>query len=62
MLRNSSGEHMAEKFGFEIKEWNEVKEEMRQALTKRTKVQGTIPYSTLVDQVTTISLEPGSSA
>ncbi len=53
---------MTEKYGFDIEDWNAAKEEMREALAERAKVRGMIPYSELVNQVTTISLEPNSYA
>ena len=53
---------MPEKYGFDIDDWNAAKEEMREALAERAKVRGMIPYSELVNQVTTISLEPNSYA
>lgn len=53
---------MPEIYGFDIDEWNAAKEEMRDALAERARVRGMIPYSELVNQVTTISLEPNSYA
>jgi hypothetical protein len=53
---------MATKYGYENADWEAAKEEMRDILIERAKVGGTIPYSALVNQVTTIHLEPDSYA
>lgn len=53
---------MTAKYGFDIDDWNAAKEEMRQALIERARLRGMIPYSELVDQVTTIRLQPNSFA
>ena len=53
---------MTTRYGYEIAEWNAAKDEMRQALIERARLRGMIPYSDLVDQVTTITLEPNSPA
>lgn len=42
--------------------WTAAKEEMRQTLIQRAKVRGMIPYSELVEKITTIELEPNSFA
>ena len=55
-------EKTEQRYGFGIDDWNAAKEEMRQALIRRAKVRGMIPYSELVNQATTISLEPNSYA
>lgn len=53
---------MTTKYGYENADWEAAKEEMRSILIERAKVGGTIPYSDLVNQVTTIHLEPHSHA
>ena len=53
---------MTERYGYDIDDWNAAKEEMRQRLIERAKVRGMIPYSGLVDQVTTNRLEPNAFA
>lgn len=53
---------MTTKYGYDIDGWNTAKEEMRQAMISRAKVRGTIPYSDLCKEVTTIALEPHSHA
>jgi len=53
---------MTTRYGFEINDWNAAKEQMRQALIDRARVRGMIPYSELVNQVDTITLEPDSFA
>ncbi len=53
---------MTAKYGYEPQEWTTAKEEMRQALIQRAKVRGLIPYSELVEKITTIELEPNSFA
>ena len=50
------------KYGYEPHEWEEAKTEMRTALVERAKVRGMIPYSELVEKITTIELEPNSFA
>jgi hypothetical protein len=53
-------------YGYENADWEAAKEEMRSILIERARVggevKGTIPYSDLVNQVTTIHLEPDSYA
>lgn len=53
---------MTTKYGFEPGEWEAAKGEMRAALVERAKVRGMIPYSELVEKITTIELEPNSYA
>lgn len=57
---------MTTKYGYENADWEAAKEEMRSILIERAKVggevKGTIPYSDVVNQVTTIHLEPDSYA
>ena len=53
---------MGTRYGYDMVDWRAAKEEMRQALIERAKVRGMIPYSDLVAQVTTITLEPESYA
>lgn len=53
---------MTTKYGYEQHEWDQAKTEMREALVERAKVRGMIPYSELVEQITTIELEPNSYA
>jgi hypothetical protein len=55
-------EDMATKYGYEQDEWDQAKAEMRSALIERAKVRGMIPYSELVEKITTIELEPNSYA
>jgi len=50
------------KYGYEQSEWNAAKTEMREALVERAQVRGMIPYSELVEKITTIELEPNSFA
>lgn len=50
------------KYGYEQHEWDEAKAEMREALVERAKVRRMIPYSQLVEKITTIELEPNSFA
>ena len=52
----------AQKYGYEIDDWNRAKEEMCELLVERAKLRGMMPYSELVSQVTAISLEPNSYA
>jgi molybdopterin synthase catalytic subunit len=54
--------NMAMKYGYEQHEWDAAKAEMREALVERAKVRGMIPYSELVEKITTIELEPNSFA
>lgn len=53
---------MTTKYGYEQQEWDQAKAEMREALIERAKVRGMIPYSELVEKITTIELEPNSYA
>jgi len=53
---------MTTKYGSEPQEWEAAKAEMRAALIERAKVRGMIPYSELVEQITTIEFEPNSFA
>jgi molybdopterin synthase catalytic subunit len=53
---------MTTKYGYEQQEWEAAKAEMRTALVERAKVRGMIPYSELVEKITTIELEPNSFA
>lgn len=53
---------MTTKYGFKQHEWDAAKAEMREALVERAKVRGMIPYSELVEKITTIELEPNSYA
>jgi molybdopterin synthase catalytic subunit len=53
---------MTTKYGYEQHEWDAAKAEMREALIERAKVRGMIPYSELVEKITTIELEPNSFA
>jgi len=50
------------KYGYEPHEWEAAKTELRTALVERAKVRGMIPYSELVEKITTIELEPNSFA
>src|SRR5207249_398042 len=51
---------MKTRYGFTEHEWEAAKAEMREALIERAKVRGMIPYSELVEKITTIELEPNS--
>jgi molybdopterin synthase catalytic subunit len=53
---------MTLKYGYEQHEWDAAKAEMREALVERAKLRGMIPYSELVEKITTIELEPNSFA
>lgn len=53
---------MTTKYGFDLDDWDPAKEEMRQAMIKRARLRGMIPYSDLCKQVTAITLEPHSYA
>jgi len=53
---------MATKYGFSLADWDRAKEEMKQILKERAKVRGMIPYSELVKNVKSITLEPDSYA
>jgi molybdopterin synthase catalytic subunit len=53
---------MTTKYGYDLDEWEAAKAEMREALVERAKVRGMIPYSELVEEITTIELEPNSFA
>jgi len=53
---------MTTKYGYDLGEWEAAKAEMREALVERAKVRGMIPYSELVEEITTIELEPNSFA
>jgi hypothetical protein len=53
---------MTIKYGYEQQEWDAAKAEVREALVERAKVRGMIPYSELVEKITTIELEPNSFA
>ncbi len=53
---------MTKKYGVNQHEWDAAKAEMRDALVERAKVRGMIPYSELVEKITTIELEPNSFA
>jgi hypothetical protein len=53
---------MTTRYGYEMREWEAAKAEMRAALVERAKVRGMIPYSELVEKITTIDLEPNSYA
>ena len=53
---------MTTKYGYEQQEWEAAKSEMREALVERAKVRGMIPYSELVEKISTIELEPNSYA
>lgn len=53
---------MMTKCGYDQQEWETAKAEMREALVKRAKLRGMIPYSELVEKITTIELEPNSFA
>jgi len=53
---------MTTRYGFSEEAWAAAKEEMRQAMIRRAKVRGMIPYSELVETVTEINLEPNAYA
>lgn len=53
---------MTTRYGYEPEEWEAAKVELREALIRRAKVRGMIPYSELVENVTAIDLEPNSYA
>jgi hypothetical protein len=53
---------MTTEFGYEQHEWDQAKAELHEALVERAKVRGMIPYSELVEKITTIELEPNSFA
>jgi hypothetical protein len=53
---------MTKRYGFEIAVWEAAKEEMRQVLIDRAAVRGMIPYSELVDQISTVHFDPDSYA
>ncbi|HTN04961.1 MAG TPA: hypothetical protein VL132_23950 [Planctomycetaceae bacterium] len=53
---------MTMKSGYEQEVWDAAKDEMRQALIERAKVRGMIPYSELVEGISSIQFEPNSFA
>jgi molybdopterin synthase catalytic subunit len=53
---------MMTNYGYEQQVWDQAKAEMREALIERAKFRGMIPYSELVEKITTIELEPNSYA
>jgi hypothetical protein len=53
---------MSTKYGYDAAAWASAKTEMRRILIERAKAQETIPYSDLVNQVTSITLDPRSQA
>jgi hypothetical protein len=50
------------KYGYEPDDWEAAKTEMRDALVERATVRGMIPYSALVQTISSINLEPNSFA
>ncbi|MBA7601190.1 hypothetical protein ES703_08257 [subsurface metagenome] len=53
---------MDTKYGFSLADWDKAKEKMKQILIERAKVRGMIPYSELVENVKSITMEPDSHA
>ncbi len=53
---------MQTKFGFPYVAWEKAEVEIREILVKLAKIPHTIYYSDLVENITTISLEPHSYA
>jgi len=53
---------MTKKYGYDIEDWENAKEEMRQILIGRAKQRQTIPYSDLVAKVKAIDLPRNSPA
>ena len=47
-----------ETFGFAVGQWNQAKQEARDAMIERAKVRGMLTYSELVAKIPTILLEP----
>ncbi len=45
-----------EKYGYSIENWNYAKEEVKTILTDRARLRGMMPYSELVDQITSIQI------
>ncbi len=50
------------KYGFTKEQWSTGKEEMRRVLIERAKLRGMIPYSELVQTLSSIELEANSFA
>ena len=46
---------MEKKYGYSISTWNEAKREATDAMVKRAKLRGMIPYSDLVGEIQSIS-------
>jgi molybdopterin synthase catalytic subunit len=53
---------MKNKHGYPLTDWEKAKAEMREILIERAKVRRMIPYSELVEKITTINLKPHSKA
>jgi len=53
---------METRYGFLLADWDKAKEEMKQILIERAKVRGMIPYSELVENVKSITMESHSHA
>jgi len=50
------------KYGLTESQWNKAKSEITKILIERSRVRGMIPYSELVDSLTSVTLEPESYA
>ena len=53
---------MTQKYGCSERKWDTAREEMRRVLIDRAKQRSMITYTELVQNITTISLEPESYA
>ena len=53
---------MTQKYGYSQRKWDTAREEMRRVLIDRAKQRSMITYTELVQNITTISLEPESYA
>lgn len=50
------------KYGFSEKDWDAAKKDMREILSERAALRGTIPYSEVVTRIRVIDLNPESYA
>ncbi|MEX0999742.1 MAG: hypothetical protein WD000_07260 [Thermodesulfobacteriota bacterium] len=53
---------MSGRYGFSVEQWDEVKEEIKNILIDRAKVENTISYSELANQIMSIEIEPHERA
>lgn len=53
---------MTTKYGYSLDKWEQAKEEMREILIERAKIQGLIPYLELAAQIKSIQIRPESYA